>query len=230
MSSAEASNKAVLLANECTKFGIKSDRYRKFNGKALITQTYTIETNHKLFKDLFTGKEKSAVTILSPSDAQFSSILSQLKSFQTKTKSYNVRPSKQIKFFVGGSVSYPHRDGDTISIKNFKHGADFSIGGEMINNGDGTIRMNIDVIEQSVSQDEAILSNVTNVFETQLTSSRHTVNMQNGSSLILIVAPSAEPQAYRGEQAQKRIQFFNRKNANDERQIYAVHITLSDMN
>jgi len=101
----------------------------------------------------------------------------------------------------------------------------------MINNSNGAIRMNIDVIEQSVSQNEAILSDVTNVFETQLTSSRHTVDMQNGSSLILIVAPNAlNLKPYRGEQAPKRIQFFNRKNTNDERQIYAVHITLSDMN
>ena len=101
----------------------------------------------------------------------------------------------------------------------------------MINNSDGTIRMNIDVIEQSVSQDEAILSDVTNVFETQLTSSRHTVNMQNGTSLILIVAPIAlNLKPYRGEQAQQRIQFFIRNNTNDERQIYAVQITLSDMN
>ena len=232
VSTTEASDKAVLLANRYAPNLVSNlIDIESLISKALITQTYTIETNHKLFKDLFTGKEKSAVKILSPSDAQFSSILSQLKSFQTKTKSYNVRPSKQIKFFVGGSVSYPHRDGDTISIKNFKHGADFSIGGEMINNGDGTIRMNIDVIEQSVSQDEAILSNVTNVFETQLTSSRHTVNMQNGSSLILIVAPKAlNLKPYRGEQAQKRIQFFNRKNANGERQIYAVQITLSDIN
>ena len=232
VSTTEASDKAVLLANRYAPNLVSNlIDIESLISKALITQTYTIETNHKLFKDLFTGKEKSAVKILSPSDAQFSSILSQLKSFQTKTKSYNVRPSKQIKFFVGGSVSYPHRDGDTISIKNFKNGADFSIGGEMINNGDDTIRMNIDVIEQSVSQDEAILSNVTNVFETQLTSSRHTVNMQNGSSLILIVAPKAlNLKPYRGEQAQKRIQFFNRKNANDERQIYAVQITLSDMN
>ena len=232
VSTTEASDKAVLLANRYAPNLVSNlIDIESLISKALITQTYTIETNHKLFKDLFTGKEKSAVKILSPSDAQFSSILSQLKSFQTKTKSYNVRPSKQIKFFVGGSVSYPHRDGDTISIKNFKNGADFSIGGEMINNGDGTIRMNIDVIEQSVSQDETILFNVTNVFETQLTSSRHTVNMQNGSSLILIVAPKAlNLKPYRGEQAQKRIQFFNRKNANDERQIYAVQIMLSDMN
>jgi hypothetical protein len=36
--------------------------------------------------------------------------------------------------------------------------------------------------------------------------------MQNGSSLILIVAPNAlNLKPYRGEQAQKRIQFFNRK-------------------
>ena len=130
---------------------------------------------------------------------------------------------------MGGSVSYPHRDGDTILIK--QNGADFSISGEMIENSDGAIRMNIGVIEQSVSQDEAILSNITNVFETQLTSLRHTVDMQNGSSLILIVAPnSLNLTPYRGEQAQKRIQFFNRKNTNHERQIYAVHITLSDMN
>jgi hypothetical protein len=90
--------------------------------------------------------------------------------------------------------------------------------------------MNIGVIEQSVSQDEAILSNITNVFETQLTSLRHTANMQNGSSLILIVAPNAlNLKPYRGELAQNRIQFFNRKNTNHERQIYAVHIMLSDM-
>ena len=232
VSTAEASEKAVLLANRYAPNLVSNlIDIESLISKALITQTYTIETNHKFFRDLFTGTEKSAVKILSPADAQFSSILSKLKPFQTKTKSHTVRPSKQIEFFVGGYVSYPHRDGDTISIKNFKNGADFSIGGEMINNSNGAIRMNIDVIEQSVSQNEAILSDVTNVFETQLTSSRYTVNMQNGSSLILIVAPNAlNLKPYRGEQAQKRIQFFNRTNTNDERQIYAVHITLSDMN
>ena len=215
VSTAEASEKAVLLANRYAPNLVSNlIDIESLISKALITQTYTIETNHKFFRDLFTGTEKSAVKILSPADAQFSSILSKLKPFQTKTKtkSYTVRPSKQIEFFVGGYVSYPHLDGDTISIKNFKNGADFSIGGEMINNSNGAIRMNIDVIEQSVSQNEAILSDVTNVFESQLTSSRHTVNMQNGSSLILIVAPNAlNLKPYRGEQAQKRIQFFNRK-------------------
>ena len=234
VSSAEASNKAVLLANRYAPNLVSNlIDIESLTSKALITQTYTIETNHKFFRDLYTGTEKSAVKILSPADAQFSSLLSKLKSFKTKTKikSYTLRPSKQIEFFVGGSVSYPHRDGDTILIKNFKNGADFSISGEMIENSDGAIRMNIAVIEQSVSQDEAILSNITNVFETQLTSLRHTVDMQNGSSLILIVAPNAlNLTPYRGEQAQKRIQFFNRKNTNHERQIYAVHITLSDMN
>ena len=213
VSTAEASEKAVLLANRYAPNLVSNlIDIESLISKALITQTYTIETNHKFFRYLFTGTEKSAVKILSPADAQFSSILSKLKSTQTKTKSYTVRPSKQIEFFVGGYVSYPHRDGDTISIKNFKNGADFSIGGEMINNSNGAIRMNIDVIEQSVSQNEAILSDVTNVFETQLTSSRHTVDMQNGSSLILIVAPNAlNLKPYRGEQAPKRIQFFNRK-------------------
>ena len=231
VSSAEASNKAVLLANRYAPNLVSNlIDIESLTSKALITQTYTIETNHKFFRDLYTGTEKSAVKILSPTDAQFSSLLSKLKSFKTKTKSYTLRPSKQIEFFVGGSVSYPHRDGDTILIKNFKNGADFSISGEMIENSDGAVRMNIGVIEQSVSQDEAILSNITNVFETQLTSLRHTVDMQNGSSLILIVAPNAlNLTRYRGEQAQKRIQFFNRKNTNHERQIYAVHITLSDM-
>ena len=232
VSSAEASNKAVLLANRYAPNLVSNlIDIESLTSKALITQTYTIVTNHKFFRDLYTGTEKSAVKILSPTDAQFSSLLSKFKSFKTKTKSYTLRPSKQIEFFVGGSVSYPHRDGDTILIKNFKNGADFSISGEMIENSDGAIRMNIGVIEQSVSQDEAILSNITNVFETQLTSLRHTVDMQNGSSLILIVAPNAlNLTPYRGEQAQKRIQFFNRKNTNHERQIYAVHITLSDMN
>ena len=230
VNTAEASDKAVLLANRYAPNLVSNlIDIESLTSKALITQTYTIETNHKFFRDLYTGTEKSAVKILSPADAQFSSVLSKLKSL--KTKSYPLRPSKQIDFFVGGSVSYPHRDGDTILIKNFKNGADFSIGVEMINNSDGAIRMNIDVIEQSVSQGEAILSDVTNVFETQVTSSRHTLNMQNGSSLILIVAPNAlNLKPYRGEQAQKRIQFFSRKNTNDERQIYAVHITLSDMN
>ena len=232
VSTAEASDKAVLLANRYAPNLVSNlIDIESLTSKALITQTYTIETNHKFFRDLYTGTEKSAVKILSPADAQFSSVLSKLKSFKTKTKSYTLRPSKQIEFFVGGSVSYPHRDGDTILIKNFKNGADFSISGEIINNSEGAIRMNIDVIEQSVSQDETILSNITNVFKTQLTSLRHTVNMQNGSSLILIVAPNAlNLKPYRGEQAQKRIQFFNRKNTTHERQIYAVHITLSDMN
>ena len=171
VSTAEASDKAILLAHRYAPNLVSNlIDIESLIGKELITQTYTIETNHKFFWDLFTGTEKSVIKILSPADAQFSSILSKLQSFQTKTKSYTVRPSKQIEFFVGGSISYPHHDGDTISIKNFKNGADFSIGGEMINNSDGTIRMNIDVIEQSVSQDEAILTNVTNVFETQLTS------------------------------------------------------------
>ena len=185
VSTAEASDKAVLLANRYAPNLVSNlIDIESLTSKALITQTYTIETNHKFFRDLYTGTEKSAVKILSPADAQFSSVLSKLKSFKTKTKSYALRPSKEIEFFVGGSVSYPHRDGDTILIKNFKNGADFSISEEMINNSDGAIRMNIGVIEQSVSQDEAILSNITNVFETQLTSLRHTVDMQNGSSLI----------------------------------------------
>jgi hypothetical protein len=213
VSTAEASDKAVLLANRYAPNLVSNlIDVESLTSKALITQTYTIETNHKFLRDLYTGTEKSAVKILSPADAEFSSVLSQLKSFKTKTKSYTLRPHKQIDFFVGGSVSYPHRDGDIILIKNFKNGADFSISGEMINNSDGAIKMNIGVIEQSVSQDEAILSNITNVFETQLTSLRHTVNMQNGSSLILIVAPHAlNLRPYRGELAQKRIQFFNRK-------------------
>ena len=100
----------------------------------------------------------------------------------------------------------------------------------MINNGDGTIRMNIDVIEQSVSQDEAILPNVTSVFETKVNNSRHTVTIENGSSLILIVAPKALNLKHNlGKQAQKQTQFFNKRDIKDEREIYAVHVTLSDM-
>ena len=103
VSTAEASEKAVLLANRYAPNLVSNlIDIESLISKALITQTYTIETNHKFFRDLFTGTEKSAVKILSPADAQFSSILSKLKSFQTKTKSYTVRPSKQIEFFVGG--------------------------------------------------------------------------------------------------------------------------------
>ena len=231
VSTAEASDKAVLLANRYAPNLVSNlIDIESLISKALITQTYTIETNHKFFSDLFTRTEKSAVKILSPADAQFSSVLSKLKSFKTKTKSYTLRPSKQIEFFVGGSVSYPHRDGDTILIKNFKNGADFSISGEMINNSDGAIRMNIGVIEQSVSEDESLLPNVTSVFETQLKNSRHTVTIENSSSLILIVAPKALNLKHNlGKQAQKQTQFFNKRDIKDEREIYAVHVTLSDM-
>jgi hypothetical protein len=231
VSTVEASDKAVLLANRYAPNLVSNlIDIESLTSKALITQTYTIETNHKFFRDLYTGTEKSAVKILSPADAQFSSVLSKLKSFKTKTKSYTLRPSKQIEFFVGGSVSYPHRDGDTILIKNFKNGADFSISGEMINNSDGAIRMNIGVIEQSVSEDESLLPNVTSVFETQLKNSRHTVTIENGSSLILIVAPKALNLKHNlGKQAQKQTQFFNKRDIKDEREIYAVHVTLSDM-
>ena len=231
VSTAEASDKAVLLANRYAPNLVSNlIDIESLTSKALITQTYTIKTNHKFFRDLYAGTEKSAVKILSPVDAQFSSVLSKLKSFKTKTKSYTLRPSKQIEFFVGGSVSYPHREGDTILIKNFKNGADFSISGEMINNSDGTIRMNIGVIEQSVSEDESLLPNVTSVFETQLKNSRHTVTIENGSSLILIVAPKALNLKHNlGKQAQKLSQFFNKRDIKDEREIYAVHVTLSDM-
>ena len=231
VSTAEASDKAVLLANRYAPNLVSNLLdIESLTRKALITQTYTIKTNHKFFRDLYTGTEKSAVKILSPADAQFSSVLSKLKSFKTKTKSYTLRPSKQIEFFVGGSVSYPHRDGDSILIKNFKNGADFSISGEMINNSDGAIRMNIGVIEQSVSEDEPLLPNVTSVFETQLKNSRHTVTIENGSSLILIVAPKALNLKHNlGKQAQKQTQFFNKRDIKDEREIYAVHVTLSDM-
>lgn len=231
VSTAEASDKAVLLANRYAPNLVSNLLdIESLTRKALITQIYTIKTNHKFFRDLYTGTEKSAVKILSPADAQFSSVLSKLKSFKTKTKSYTLRPSKQIEFFVGGSVSYPHRDGDTILIKNFKNGADFSISGEMINNSDGAIRMNIGVIEQSVSEDKSLLPNVTSVFETQLKNSRHTVTIENGSSLILIVAPKALNLKHNlGKQAQKQTQFFNKRDIKDERKIYAVHVTLSDM-
>ena len=231
VSTAEASEKAVLLANRYAPNLVSNlIDIERLTSKALITQTYTIETNHKFLRDLYTGTEKSAVKILSPADAEFSSVLSQLKSFKTKTKSYTLRPSKQIEFFVGGSVSYPHRDGDTILIKNFKNGADFSISGEMINNSDGAIRMNIGVIEQSVSEDESLLPNFTSVFETQLKNSQHTVTIENGSSLILIVAPKALNLKHNlGKQVQKQTQFFNKRDIKDEREIYAVHVTLSDM-
>jgi len=231
VSTAEASDKAVLLANRYAPSLISNlIDVESLTSKALITQTYKIEANHKFFKNVFNGTENSAVKIVSPADTKFNRILSKLESSKTKTKSYTLRPSKQIQFFVGRSVSYPHREGDTILIKNFKNGADFSISGEMINNSDGAIRMNIGVIEQYVSEDESLLPDVTNVFETQVTSSRHTVTMQNGSSLILIVAPNAlNLKLNRGKQEQKRIQFLNKKSINDKREIYAVHITLSDM-
>jgi hypothetical protein len=56
------------------------------------------------------------------------------------------------------------------------------------------------------------------------------MTMQNSSSLILIVATNTlNLKPDHGKQTQKRIRFFNRKNGNDEREIYAVHFTLSDM-
>jgi hypothetical protein len=54
--------------------------------------------------------------------------------------------------------------------------------------------------------------------------------MKNGSALILIVAPKALNLKHsRGKQAQKQIQCFNKRNIKEEREIYAVHVTLSDI-
>ena len=115
-------------------------------------------------------------------------------------------------------------------IKIFKNGADISIGGKMLNYNDGAIKLNIDITEQYVSEDESLLPNVTSVFETQVKNSRHTVTIENGSSLILIVAPKALNLKHNlGKQAQKQSQFFNKRDIKDEREIYAVHVTLSDI-
>ena len=207
------SDKAVLLANRYAPNLVSNlIDVENLTSKALITQTYTIETDYKFFKDLFTGSENSAVEIVSTANAQFSSILLKMRSSKTKTKSYTFNQSNQIKFFVGGALSYPYRDGDMILIKNFKNGADISIGKKMINDNDGAIRLNINIIKKYVSEDESLLPDVTNVFETQVKSSRHTVIMQYGSSLILMVAPNAlNLKPKRGNQAQKRIQFLNKK-------------------
>ena len=100
----------------------------------------------------------------------------------------------------------------------------------MLNYNDGAIKLNIDITEQYVSEDESLLPNVTSVFETQVNNSRHTVTIENGSSLILIVAPKALNLKHNlGKQAQKQTQFFNKRDKKDEREIYAVHVTLSDM-
>ena len=100
----------------------------------------------------------------------------------------------------------------------------------MLNYNDGAIKLNIDITEHYVSEDESLLPNVTSVFETQVNNSRHTVTIENGSSLILIVVPKALNLKHNlGKQAQKQTQFFNKRDKKDEREIYAVHVTLSDM-
>ena len=231
VSNSEVSDKAVLLANRYAPNLVSNlIDVENLTSKALITQTYTIETDHKFFKNLLTGSENSTVKVVSTANAQFDSILSKLRSSKTKTKSYTLNQSHQIKFFVGGAFSYPHRDGDTIMIRNFKNGADISIGGKMLNYNDGAIKLNIDITEQHVSEDESLLPNVTSVFETQVKNSRHTVTIENGSSLILIVAPKALNLKHNlGKQAQKQTQFLNKRDIKDEREIYAVHVTLSDL-
>ena len=231
VSNSEVSDKAILLANRYAPNLVSNlIHVENLTSKALTTQTYTIETDHKFFKNLLTGSENSTVKVVSTVNAQFDSILSKLRSIKTETKSYTLNQSHQIKFFVGGALSYPHRDGDTILIRNFKNGADTSIGGKMLNYNDGAITLNIDITEQYVSEDESLLPNVTSVFETQVNNSRHTVTIENGSSLILIVAPKALNLKHNlGKQAQKQTQFFNKRDKKDEREIYAVHVTLSDM-
>ena len=231
VSTSGVSDKAVLLANRYAPNLVSNlIDVENLTSKALITQTYTIETDYKFFKDLFTGSENSAVEIVSTANAQFSSILSKMRSSKTKTKSYTFNQSNQIKFFVGGALSYPYRDGDMILIKNFKNRADIAIGGKMINDKDGAIRLNINIIKKYVSEDESLLPDVTSVFETQVKNSRHTVTIENGSSLILIVAPKALNLKHNlGKQAQKQTQFFNKRDIKDGREIYAVHVTLSDM-
>ena len=140
VSNSEVSDKAVLLANRYAPNLVSNlIDVENLTSKALITQTYTIETDHKFFKNLLTGSENSTVKVVSTANAQFDSIISKLRSSKTETKSCTLNQSHQIKFFVGGAFSYPHRDGDTILIRNFKNGADFSIIGEMINNSDGAI-------------------------------------------------------------------------------------------
>ena len=231
VSNSGVSDKAVLLANQYAPNLVSNlIDVENLTSKALITQTYTIETDHKFLKDLFTGSENSNVRIVSTANAQFDSILSKLRSSKTETKSYTLNQSNQIKFFVGGAFSYPQRDSDTILIKNFKNGADISIGGKMLNYNDGAIKLDIDITEQYVSENESLLPDVTSVFETQLKNSRHAVTMENGSSLILIIAPKALKLKHnRGKQAQKQFHFFNKRDIKDEREIYAVHVTLSDM-
>jgi hypothetical protein len=100
----------------------------------------------------------------------------------------------------------------------------------MLNYNDGAIKFNIDITEKYASEHEYLLPDVASVFETQVKNSRHNVTMENGSALILLVAPKALNLKHnRGKQAQKQIQCFNKRNIKEEREIYAVHVTLSDM-
>ena len=68
VSTAEASDKAVLLANRYAPNLVSNLLdIESLTRKALITQTYTIETNHN-FSGFIHGTEKSAVKILSPAE------------------------------------------------------------------------------------------------------------------------------------------------------------------
>ena len=80
VSNSEVSDKAVLLANRYAPNLVSNlIDVENLTSKGLITQTYTIETDHKFFKDLFTGSEHSTVKIVSTANAQFNSILSKLR-------------------------------------------------------------------------------------------------------------------------------------------------------
>ena len=80
VSNSEVSDKAVLLANRYAPNLVSNlIDVENLTSKELITQTYTIETDHKFFKDLFTGSENSTVKIVSTANALFNSILSKLR-------------------------------------------------------------------------------------------------------------------------------------------------------
>ena len=80
VSNSEVSDKAVLLANRYAPNLVSNlIDVENLTIKELITQTYTIETDHKFFKDLFTGSENSTVKIVSTVNALFNSILSKLR-------------------------------------------------------------------------------------------------------------------------------------------------------
>ena len=97
VSNSEVSDKAVLLANRYAPNLVSNlIDVENLTSKALITQTYTIETDHKFFKNLLTGSENSTVKVVSTANAQFDSILSKLRTSKTETKSYTLNQSHQI--------------------------------------------------------------------------------------------------------------------------------------